>query len=65
VLGDNLGELSVGTTMALPVHRVSMNNPLKQITKKAVLPAIHITGVCEVNEEQGSYSNKFLRIIII
>jgi len=48
--------------MALPVHRVSMNNSLKQITKKAVLPAIHITGVCEVNEEEllvnrGNYSN--------
>jgi hypothetical protein len=29
-----------------------MNNSLKQITKKAVLPAIHITGVCEVNEDE-------------
>jgi len=34
-----------------------MMNSLKQIAKKAVLPAIHITGVCEVNEDE-IYSNE-------
>ncbi len=43
----------MGTTTALPIHRVSMTNSLKQIAKKAVLPAIHITGVCEVNEDES------------
>ncbi|CAF1212159.1 unnamed protein product [Adineta steineri] len=51
-LGDNLGELSVGTSTALPVHRVSMTNSLKQITRKAILPAIHVTGVCETDEHE-------------
>lgn len=46
-MGENLGELSVGT---LPVHRVPLTNSLKQITKKAILPAIHVTKVCEENE---------------
>ncbi|CAF3790778.1 unnamed protein product [Adineta steineri] len=51
-LGDNLGELSVGTSTALPVHRVSTTNSLKQITRKAILPAIHVTGVCETDEHE-------------
>ncbi len=50
---DNLGELSVGTT----IHRIPLTNSLKQITKKAVLPAIHITGVCETDGDE-SLSNK-------
>ncbi len=51
-LGDNLGELSVGTTTALPVHRIPMTNSLKQITKKAILPAIRITGACEADGDE-------------
>jgi hypothetical protein len=43
-----------------------MTNSLKQIAKKAVLPAIHITGVCEVNEDEtllnkGNYLNEFYK----
>jgi hypothetical protein len=58
MLRDNLGELSVGSTTAvLPVHRIPLTNSLKQITKKAVLPAIHITGVCDVDDDETS-SNK-------
>ena len=62
VLGENLGELSVGTA----VHRAPLINSLKQITKKAVLPAIHITGVCEVNDDQllsnpGLIENRFIQ----
>ena len=30
-----------------------MTNSLKQITKKAILPAIHITSVCELNENEN------------
>ncbi|UJR22774.1 hypothetical protein I4U23_025806 [Adineta vaga] len=66
LLGDNLGELSVGTSMILPVHRVPMVNPLKQIAKKAILPAIHITGVYGANEEESllnkeDYSNESIQ----
>lgn len=55
----------MSTTTALPVHRVAMTNSFKQIAKKAVLPAIHITGVCEITEEEilinrGKYSNEHL-----
>lgn len=54
MLGDNLGELSVSTISALPVHRPPLINSLKQITKKAVLPAIHITRVCETDENENA-----------
>lgn len=54
VLGDNLGELSVGTA----VHRVPMINSLKNLTKKAVLPAIHITSVYDVNHEDETMINQ-------
>ncbi|CAF3898690.1 unnamed protein product [Rotaria sp. Silwood1] len=57
ILGDNLGELSVSTTTALPIHRVPITNSLKQIAKKAVLPAIHITSVCETDKDE-TVSNK-------
>ncbi|CAF1197151.1 unnamed protein product [Rotaria sordida] len=57
ILGDTLGGLSVSTSTALPVHRASKTNSLKQIAKKAVLPAIHITGVCETDGDETS-SNK-------
>lgn len=50
VLGDNLGELSVSTA----VHRIPMINSLKNLTKKNVLPAIHVTGVCDMNYEDES-----------
>ncbi|CAF3803570.1 unnamed protein product [Rotaria sp. Silwood1] len=57
ILGDNLGELSVSTTTALPIYRAPITNSLKQIAKKAVLPAIHITGVCETDKDE-TVSNK-------
>ncbi|CAF0889151.1 unnamed protein product [Adineta ricciae] len=65
-LGENLGELSVGSSTMLPVHRMPVMNPLKQIARKAVLPAIHITGVCEAIENEtllntDECSNEVLR----
>lgn len=57
ILGDNLGELSVGTTAVLPVHRVPNAHALKRIAKKAILPAIHITRACEINEEETHSSD--------
>ncbi|CAF3715409.1 unnamed protein product [Rotaria sp. Silwood1] len=34
IFGDNLEELSVSSTTALPVNRTSMTNSLKQIVKQ-------------------------------
>lgn len=42
----------------LPIHRVALTNSLKQITKKAVLPAIHVTGVCEINSNEEFQQNQ-------
>jgi hypothetical protein len=49
-----------------PVHRVQVANSLKQIAKKAILPAIHITRACEVGQEETALnedtgSNEFSR----
>ncbi|CAF1383742.1 unnamed protein product [Rotaria magnacalcarata] len=57
ILEHNLGELSMGTTTVLPIHRAPIMNSLKHITQKAILPAIHITGVCETEGDENS-SNK-------
>ncbi|CAF3167906.1 unnamed protein product [Rotaria socialis] len=57
ILEHNLGELSMGTTTVLPIHRAPIMNSLKHITQKAILPAIHITGVCETEGDEN-FSNK-------
>ncbi|CAF3569107.1 unnamed protein product [Rotaria sp. Silwood1] len=45
-MGDNLGELSVGTTTVLLVHRTPIDKFFgANLKKKPILPVMHITGI--------------------